>query len=176
MFKLKELLINNILIKQYGTGGRKGSNDYLFKVWELPGNLKEETIEEIIEQSKKYNVDFILETKKEELEFLHVSYIHLQESIEEKGLIIQTQDDWISDLGTGLYVVEDGNEEALDNLKNYVEHHEDDELLLVRGSYQGEYLECIHGDEHVGYICIKENIKKEDVECEVYEVEDFLCF
>lgn len=163
-----------LVIKQYRTGGYETSNDFLFKVWEIPANLEGEDLEEIIEKGIKDKIDFIIQEKVGEIDFIHVSYKDLKNEINENGLIYDENNDWINDLGRGIYVIEEDNEEALDNLYSYVENHEEEELLLVKGTFTGTYYECVHGESHEHYICIKENISADFLSTEIIFVNDFL--
>lgn len=163
-----------IVTKQFNTGGYENSNDFLFKTWEIPSILNDNDLNEIISKAKQKNIDFIIQEKTGEIDFLHVSYKHLKEKINKEGLVYQKEDKWINDLGKGIYVIEENNEVALDNLYNYIENHEDDELLLVRGTFVGTYYECIYGNEHESYICIRENIPANLLSTEIIFIDDFL--
>lgn len=163
-----------LVIKQFNTGGYEKSNDFLFKVWEIGSDIQENELENIFENAARNKVDFIIQEKTGEIEFLHVSYKHLKNQINEEGLTYDKSCEWISDLGRGIYVIEEDNDEGLDNLYKYVENHEDEELLLVRGTFNGTYYECIYGDEHEHYICIKDNISPDSLSIQVVFLSDFL--
>lgn len=108
-------------------------------------------------------VDFVSIEKKDSFNFLHITPVENESSIFKKGLVLP-QSDYISDLGKGIYLIEEDNVEAIEYLKDYVSEHygeyddEDVKILIVTGEYNGSYIECIKGDGHVGYIVAKEAI------------------
>lgn len=94
------------------------------------------------------------------ISFMHFTDIENEESIDEKGLIIQ-EDKFIMDMGRGIYCIEEDDETGFDNLYDYFDGCEkdgSDKVLKIIGSYNGEYLRCEYGDGHEHYILLKENI------------------
>lgn len=130
---------------------------------------KEYDIEEFAE---KYNISFISLECYGQIDFEHYTDVCNDESIQEKGLII-SDSTWISDLNNGIYVIEEYDEDAKDNLNTYFEDkEEDDELLKVVGTYEGKYIKCIYGEGHENYIVIPTNIPSKDISMEIITIED----
>lgn len=154
------------LIEQ--TGGE--NNDFLF----THAIVKEE----VDLSSVSEEVDFISIEKEGSFDFYHISSTDNQDSIVENGLTLP-EGTYVADLGKGIYVIDQEDEEALDNLKEYIsEFYGDDEeaeILLVSGHYEGPYTVCVKGDGHKGYILLKNIVSADNIEdAEKMFVEDFL--
>lgn len=122
--------------------------------------------------AKEYKIDFISLKCNGKIEFEHFSDIDNEESINEKGLIVG-KEDWICDLGTGIYVVEEDDFTGKDNLNTYYENaNSNDKLLKVTGSYEGDYTICIYGLNHEKYIVIKQNILSKNISTEIITIEE----
>jgi len=123
------------------------------------------------------NIDFISLKKFGKVEVLHITSTLNKQSIHEKGLLCNRTVGWINDLGIGLYGVDKDNETGLENLRTYVEgHFDDDDMLIVEADYTGEYIQCIYGYGHEGYIVLKVSIPAQDVTDIISSnVDDFLC-
>jgi len=138
------------------TGGE--DNDFLFTHLVLAEKEYEEIIQMMTlnELAEELDVSFISVERKGKLEFLHVTSAEHYDSIEKKGFVIQPNS-YISDLGNGLYVIQKDDVEALMNLEDYIsELYEDNEedILLVYGTYKGAYMKCVYDRGHRGYIVL----------------------
>lgn len=122
-------------------------------------------------------VDFLSIVKDGPIDFIHVTSPNNLESMKEKGLILPTGD-WIGDLGVGIYVVNEHDQNAIDYLANYLLDYNDSridtELLVVTGRYNGSYELCIEGDGHEGYALIKEAIPVAELSFEKTTLKDFI--
>lgn len=150
------------------TGGE--NNDFLFTHAVIQ--------EEVDLQSVPEEVDFVSLSKEGSFDFYHITSTDNHDGIVANGLVLP-ESTYISDLGKGIYVVEQDDEEALANIKDYVsEFYGDDEdakILLVSGHYEGPYTVCIQGEGHKGYILLKNTVSAENIEdTEEMFVEDFL--
>lgn len=120
--------------------------------------------------AKQYQVNFICVEREGAFDYIHLTDVDNVEFIEENGL---RKKNIVHDLGVGIYVVDKNNDEGIDNLKNYFEDYEKDEIAVVTGFYYGKYLECVYGYGHTGYIVINaDKIDYDDIE--VMKIEDFL--
>ena len=154
----KELLVDNINTlkdRVEKTGGYKKSIEinYFFKHLILELSEYEKYKDSLLELAKTIGVDFISVKKNGFINYIHLTDISYKENIEKSGLI-PPNSGFIGDLGYGIYVVDQRNYIAIDNLKDYIIDEPEDTLLLVYGSYCGEYIECIYGIGHKGYINI----------------------
>ena len=94
------------------------------------------------------------------VEFLRVSSTEYEDEVEENGLnYIDTS--FIGDLGIGIYAVDYSSTTAINNLKSYAMTLQDMELLVITGSYTGEYYECITEGDHEGYLVFKEPLSRD---------------
>lgn len=162
--------MNNILNIER-TGGKNG--DFLFNHLVLSEKELRE-VESIEELAEKHDIDFISVERNNSINYYHVTDIDNYESINEKGLLYNQNNEWVGDLGKGIYAVEQGNHIAIDNLQSYVaELVGGDDILIVEGVYTGIYTECIYGYGHEGYIVFKGNTDNiiDLIDC---EVNDFL--
>lgn len=160
-----------------GFANEKSEDDFLFKHL----ILEEVQLNELGYSPKELlsllEIDFLSVKRHGEFDFLHTSHISNFEDIERDGLKYDPNPDFISDLGVGLYVVEEDNIEAVDHLATYISNHYDydeEELVVVRGSYNGSYVECVAGDYHKGYIVIQEDLDASILEVDVEKIDDFL--
>jgi len=148
------------------TGGKH--DDHMFKHMILTEEQYEEILKsgtELIKIAEESQVDFISVRKNNKITFKHISAVENESSINKSGLSFH-DDEFIYDLGKGIYVIEESDEQALDNLKTYVaEGFEDDEILLVTGWYTGEYTKCVYGFQHEGYIVLSKNVDDGDICC-----------
>lgn len=163
------------------TGGfTKDDDDFLFQHLVLEESLLERLKELGCTPDKLkelLDVDFISIKKHGEVDFLHTSHISNLESIENQGLVYEENPDFICDLGIGLYVIDKNSFEAIDNLATYVTNHYDyneEELVVVKGSYTGSYTECILGYKHEGYVVIKDKLDPSTLDVDVESIDDFL--
>lgn len=126
--------------------------------------------------AQSYDADFISIEEEGVIEFIHVSRLEVAESIKSNGLIL-SDEDFVLDLGKGIYVIEDADDEAEQHLLDYLESSDDEEILVVRGCYSGKYTRCLYGEGHVGYIVIKENIPAKCIEqLDILPLEDILFY
>lgn len=135
--------------------------------------LKEREI--TMESLCKHNsFDFVsLQLDEAELQFLHVTSLHNLQSIKTHGLRYKAND-YIPDLGEGIYLVDRNSIEGMENLKDYLTDFEDDELAVITGTFVGSIQYCIHGEGHKGYVLVKDTIKPEDLSIEIMKTSDFL--
>lgn len=139
--------------------------DFLFHHLVL-SDEKEYSKEELEELARTHEVDFISKEEDGSFTFLHVTSPEYLDSIQEHGLK-PSDDGYVGDLGYGVYVVDEGDTDALENLMDYLEaalEDDEDEILLIQGSYTGRYTRCIYGDGHEGYIVIKSTVSEEMIE------------
>lgn len=130
-----------------------------------------------LEEVKLMNVDFVCVKRTGPINFIHVSDVENRLSIDETGLKISKRD-WIPDLGKGIYCVKEEDDEGLNNLKDYISENEDsDYIIVVNGNYNGDYLECIYGVGHKGYIVLLNDVPVENISgIENVSVSDFLWY
>lgn len=152
-----------------GTGGLPKTAmepaDFLFQHLILEHG-EEKTKEELAELAQTHQVDFISKEEEGTFTFLHVTRPEHLDSIQENGLLA-SEDGYVGDLGYGLYVVDEEDTTALGNLLDYLEaalEDDEEELLLVQGSYTGTFTRCIYGDGHEGYIVIKSTVSHDLIE------------
>lgn len=109
-----------------------------------------------------------------EVAFVRVSSTHMYQDILENG-IYHIDEDYIMDLGRGIYAAEFNNECGVDNIKTYIENFETEDILVITGVYTGRYYECITIGDHQGYLLFKQPIPSECIQ-EVIQttVSDFL--
>lgn len=138
--------------------------------------LKEETSQEdCLDLIKKHGVDFISVEMSGSFTFYHLTNPDNLGSISQVGLV-SNQSEYISDLGKGIYVVKDGDEEGEQHLLDYIESHDDvDRWLFVKGKYEGLFTKCIYGEGHIGYYVLKEDVSIDNLEnWDDFDVEDLL--
>lgn len=126
--------------------------------------------------SKENQIDFVSVQLTGTIDYYHVAESWKKTFIEENG--IHATDEWVHDLGKGIYAVPQVDGEAINNLKTYVgeEFKIDDEIVIVEGTYKGPYLKCVYGDQHEGYIVLqREHIPIEEIgDIYTMNIEDFL--
>lgn len=116
--------------------------------------------------SNDLEVDFISVEKEGKLDFIHISNIEYKNDIEKYGLFYGE-----GDLGTGIYIVDKNNTEGIDNLKTFISesfNYDEEKLLVVKGKYNGKYIECIYGYNHKGYVVVKNEISQANIS-NIYE-------
>lgn len=122
-------------------------------------------------------IDFISVEKQDNINFLHIASVESLEFIEKNGLKEEKDgSDWIPDLGSGVYVIEERNIDAMISLQDYMSEDSRDEILIVIGQYIGKYTECIYGEGHKGYLALKEGkgLSSRELDIEESTVEEFL--
>ena len=161
------------------TGGYK--DDYMFNHMILSIEQYNAILADnpdIIKFADANNVHFISVKKNGSIEFLHVTSPANDELIEQSGLKIN-EDEYVMDLGKGIYAILDTKDvtyKGMDNLKTYIaEGYADNEILIVQGYYTGEYLECMYGYQHEGYIVLLNNVPSKDIwNIRTETIDDFL--
>lgn len=153
--------------------GQIDENEFLFThlvIFDSNMNIKE--IEDI---KTDLNPDYVSVTKNNTpFNFIHVTNIYNRQYIEQNGLT-RTQSN--NDLGIGIYVINEDDITALENLKDYIINQYDDEdnLLVIYGTYNGSYTECLSSSDHKGYIVLNENVSIDCInDIQETTVEDFL--
>lgn len=156
--------------------GDIGGNDFLFHMIviseEEMDNLSSADLSIL---AKKHDIDFICVKKTGCINYMHYTASENLQSIEENGL---KNSGTCKDLGAGIYVVRESDIGALINVQDYFAEalsYEDDSIVCVSGRYNGDYIECVHGFQHTGYIVLlTDHISPKEID--VYEVnlEDFL--
>lgn len=133
------------------------------------------------------------------LKAIHVTSIDYKDSILKNGLIIPKNDN-VPNLGKGIYCIRDMNYgeyigkeifgyDGHENLSEWVcdmnDCFECDDLdyegkirntmvCVVKIEYSGLYDECVFGDDHVGYIAIRQDVPPCDIKIETMSIFDFL--
>lgn len=170
----KKLLIS----RKNPTGGKITDKDYEFNHVILTLNEYEETFKEFFEDIPDElenflfdnDINFISVRKYGIFKFIHFTEKCNVENILKNGFKNNYQYDRINDLGQGLYVIDSNNWDSIDNLNQYIEdffgissdsepedYHQ--EIALILGDYKGVYEECIYGDDHIGYIVLKDDLE-----------------
>lgn len=137
------------------------SPEFLFQHLVLPisSTINESELEKLADI---HQVDFISQVEEGTINFIHVSYTSQLTSIKEIGLIASSES---SDLGVGVYLIEEDDVEGTENLLTYVETlMQEEDILIVKGTYQGRYIRCLYGEGHEGYIVVKETISPSLIE------------
>ncbi|MDD4779205.1 MAG: hypothetical protein PHT02_01185 [Tissierellia bacterium] len=161
------------------TGGYDG--ECIFKMLTITEN-EYKTIEDnnisLKELSNELQIDFICVERKENINILHITETSNKKPINKNGLIINNSD-FTYDLGNGIYCVLDTNNpfyDGIENLKDYVlDGFDSNKILIVKGNYEDEYIECVYGKGHEGYIVLKNNVSKTNIDdLEIIKTENFL--
>ena len=163
--------IEEILKRIKRTGGNINEpiEDYMFSCLSLSKEEYDEIDNSIgIEVfCKQHDISFITIKYNKTINFIHYSDVDNEEDIKRLGLI-NVDSDWVPDLGLGIYVIEEKDIDALDNLMDYFgEKDDEEELLKVTGTYTGPYEECIYGEGHEGYILIPHDVKPDNIDTEI---------
>lgn len=154
--------------------GDIGNNEFFFEHIILE-TYEESLLEDLVAKNKNNNL-LISVKKNDTIDFIHVSLLENKNAIETTGIIASNN---IGDLGQGVYAVYKSGLEAIigmENLKDYVSEQYDNEnfVIVVTGTYTGEYLECIHGKNHEGYLVLKENVLVENInDIEIVDIDNF---
>lgn len=120
-------------------------------------------------------IDFVSKTCEGTIEFIHTTRKSNLENIKQIGLIVDYEACFIPDLGEGIYGVPIDSEKGIDNLKTFLVDFDENEIPLIKGSYNGKYNYCFKGDLHQGYIVFhNKKIGPENLYFEVISVDDFL--
>lgn len=170
------MTLNAILQRVEGTGGEPGG--YIFKhvaITEAEVKVLENESGSIARFAGNNGIDFVSVQKTGTIRFLHVTDVKNEDSVTMGGLV--TDDgNWEGDLGSGIYVIEKGNGDALDNLKTFVaDNSNGDSLLLVNGTYSGRYLYCIYGGQNKGFVLLQDNVPNTNIHATTtYTIGDFL--
>ena len=153
--------------------GEIGNNAFLFEHIILESN-EENLLENLIQKNK----DMLVSVKKNAtIDFIHVSLLENKDKIEKDGILVSNN---IGDLGQGVYAVYKSGLESIigmENVKDYVseQYNCEDFVLVIKGVYTGDYLECIHDIHHEGYLVLKDNVIVDAIyDIEVVALEDFL--
>ena len=107
---------------------------------------------------RDHEIDFVSQAYDGEIEFIHATRVSNFEDIKQMGLIVNPDATYIPDLGEGIYGVDANSEKGIDNLKTFLMDFNDDEILLVKGIYNGKYNYCIKGENHEGYILFYDKV------------------
>ena len=151
------------------------SMDYEFKHLVVKSNQKDYLkiydicLNSFCEENK---IDFISESYDSEIEFLHVTSKSNLDDIKSLGLI-HINNDYIPDLGEGIYAVDINSSKGLDNLKTYLVDFKEDDILIITGTYNGRYNYCIKGEGHEGYLVLHDEVKPESLSFEIKSLNDF---
>ena len=130
---------------------------------------------DLVDYCRENEIDFVSKTNNSEIEFIHATRVSNLEDIKHMGLIINDEATYIPDLGEGIYGVDVDSEIGIDNLKTYLVDFPDNNMLLIKGRYKGEYNYCIKGEDHIGYLVFKERrIPPENLSFEIIKVSDFM--
>ena len=118
--------------------------------------------------AEQCQVDFIAVRKYGQISFRHFASMDSYDFINQNGLHSKDPNS-ILDLGDGVYVIRSKYEDVsgYDNVLNWLGEHLDHhtkEMLLVEGTYDGEYHECVYGYQHEGYIVLKTPVPAEKIE------------
>lgn len=143
-----------------GTGGFPATNgelpDFFFQHLVLPldSNASHDELEKL---ASIHQVDFISKVEEGTISFVHVSRPEHLLSIQNYGLLAS---EYVGDLGAGIYLIEEDDSVATENLMDYLESlcKEGETLLIVKGTYHGTYTRCLYGEGHEGYVVVKETV------------------
>lgn len=123
---------------------------------------------------RENEIDFMSQTHNSEIEFLHATRVLNLENIKQMGLIVNDDATYIPDLDEGIYAVDIASSKGIDNLKTYLVDFPDEEILLVKGVYEGSYNYCVKGEDHEGYIVFHDRkVGPEGLSFEIVKLEDF---
>lgn len=118
-------------------------------------------------------VDLVSVKRFGSVEFMHVTDAANIDSILESGLKVNHTIN--PDLGQGTYVIQASEREVLHGYLNEMYDDDDEEIGIIAGYYTGEYLECIHGDGHVGYIVFEDGVDSSMIDnADVTSVSNYL--
>jgi hypothetical protein len=137
-----------------GTGGDDGL--YIFRHLVLTEEESRILGHDLPDIADFLKVNFISVQRSGSVSFQHITDDDNLSFILDNGLMVR-DDGFVSDLGRGIYGILLGNTSAEDHLRTYIgEEYEsdDDEILIFSGFYTGPYLECIYGEQHVGYLVL----------------------
>ena len=133
---------------------RTGFNEYNTAIFPKGTPIDESNYDMLEYLQELLNVDFICVMKKGSITFKHYTKENNLDFILENGLVPK-EVNGIYDIGYGIYCIEDGNTDGLDNIIDmYSDYPPSLKLLKVTKGYSGVYRECIAGENHSGYICL----------------------
>lgn len=121
--------------------------------------------------SEEFELDFVICKYNDVLEFNHISKVKNLNGILKDGLKAGT-----GDFGYGIYIIPSDDEIANDNLKTYVSEmfdYNEKNILMIKGTYSGEYYKCIYGEGKEGY-CIIESNNIPILDYKIIKIEDYL--
>lgn len=123
---------------------------------------------------REHEIDFVSQTCDGTIEFIHATSKSNLEDIKEMGLIVNEDSTYIPDLGDGIYGVDRYSDTGIDNLKTYLMEFQEDEILIIKGIYNGKYNYCVKGEDHEGYIVFHDRkINPHNLSFEVIKLNDF---
>lgn len=123
---------------------------------------------------RDHEIDFVSQTHSGEIEFIHATRVSNLEDIKEMGLIINEDATYIPDLGEGIYGADINSDKGIDNLKTYLVDFPEDEILIIKGLYNGKYNYCVKGEDHEGYIVFHDRvISPSNLSFEIMKLNDF---
>lgn len=187
-----ERLINSILDTVEETGQYNGEKpEYKHAI--LPENIEsvfksngDDLYEFLDSLQEDYWIDFFSikrNTGAEKIYLRHMTSVKNITSIQQKGLILPDKN-IIGNLGHAIYAIREGNifDDGYDNLRewlsNYyyeeIENETPVEVAEVIIEYSGDYLECIYGNDTVGFLTIKENIPPSKLSIKKINLYDFI--
>lgn len=139
-------------------------SDFFFKHLVLPKGKQVFQLPVLSAMAIEHQVDFISKEEHGTISFLHVTDVENLDAILELGLQPNVEG-YVGDLGWGVYLIEEDDDTACDNLYDFLEAREpDSEVLILKGSYTGNYTRCLYGQGHEGYIVAKETVLAESIE------------
>jgi len=174
MSKTQILEINHLEDKIEQTGGVLG--DLMFSHLILSESDYAVFKDELEQLADILKVDFISVERTGPIEFQHVTDVDTASLIEQEGFKI-IDEDFIGDIGKGIYGFQRENLDSLMNVQTYIaEDFSESEVAMITASHNGKYLECVFGYGHEGYILLKtDHIPAKDIlNIEEFSVDEFL--
>lgn len=165
-------------------------------------NEKDQLYETLCDIYEEFSNLLVTRTKYEKIfKGIHISSIENYDSIFSLGLKIPNNIN-IPNLGKGIYAVRNLSNNCVDlkeefaydghiNLRDwvldlfdthswdeeeYLENLNNTKICLVEFEYTGYYDECIYGDDHVGFIVIREDIPPESITINKISLSEYLAY
>lgn len=119
---------------------------------------------------KEHNIDFISVSNNTRHSVSHIVSYDTYDYIEKNGF--QINQEFVMDLGDGVYCFDLSSDDSVSNMMTYLDNsdlfEEDDEAMILKLSYTGKVTRCIYGENHEGYLVLKDpsKIKIVDIEKE----------
>lgn len=117
---------------------------------------------------RELKYDFVCVSKKEHLNFVHLTNYEKQETIENDGL--HAAIDWIPNLGIGIYVWDSNDQNSEVSMLQFKHHNKLENTSEIHGTFHGEYHKCIFDNSgyvsgnHEGYVVLKTlHVPAEDI-------------